>query len=260
MRCQEIIDILQEQSPELYACDWDNVGLLVGDSKKEVKTIYIALDATDETIAEAAAEQADMLLTHHPMIFKGVKKVNTDDFIGRRIIKLIQQDISYYAMHTNFDVKGMAQLGAERMGLRECQILDITCQKEQQPEGIGKVGMLPKEMTVAECAGKVKDVFGVDLVKIFGRPDEKVRKAAICPGSGKSVIGKAIAAGAQVLITGDIDHHDGIDGAAQGLALIDAGHYGVEKMFVSYMKQYLETHTSGLKIVGQPEKQPFVFL
>lgn len=259
MRCQEIIDILQEQSPEMYACGWDNVGLLVGDSQKEVKTIYIALDATDETIAEAAAEQADMLLTHHPMIFRSLKRVNTDDFIGRRIIKLIQQDISYYAMHTNFDVKGMAQLGAERMGLRECQILDITSQKEQETEGIGRVGILPCEMTVAECAGKVKEVFGVELVKIFGRPDETVRKAAICPGSGKSVIGKALAAGAQVLITGDIDHHDGIDGAAQGLALIDAGHYGVEKMFIPYMKEYLETHTLGLKIIPQPEKQPFVY-
>ena len=122
MICQKIIDILQEQSPEQYACAWDNVGLLVGNPKKEVKTIYIALDATEETILEAIEAKADMLLTHHPMIFKGLQKVNTEDFIGRRIIMLIQRDISYYAMHTNFDVKGMAQLGAEQMGLQECQV------------------------------------------------------------------------------------------------------------------------------------------
>ncbi len=259
MICQKIIDILQEQSPEQYACAWDNVGLLVGNPKKEVKTIYIALDATEETILEAIEAKADMLLTHHPMIFKGLQKVNTEDFIGRRVIMLIQRDISYYAMHTNFDVKGMAQLGAEQMGLQECQVLDITCQEEQGPQGIGKVGMLPCVMTVVECARKVKEVFGLELVKIFGIPDQKVTKAAICPGSGKSVIRKAITAGAQVLITGDIDHHNGIDGAAQGLAIIDAGHYGVEKIFIPYMKQYLEAHTTGIKVIGQPEKQPFIY-
>lgn len=259
MTCREIIDILQEQSPERYACTWDNVGLLVGNSEKEVHTIYIALDASDETIAEAVGEHADMLLTHHPMIFKGIKRVTSDDFIGRRVITLIQNDISYYAMHTNFDVKGMAQLGAEKMELKECRVLDVTCQEEQGEEGIGKVGMLPCEMTVTECARKVKEVFGVELVKIFGRPDQKVTKAAICPGSGKSVIGKAIEAGAQVLITGDIDHHDGIDGAAQGLALIDAGHYGVEKIFIPYMKQYLEERAPGIRVIAQPPRQPFVY-
>lgn len=259
MTCREIISILQEQSPEKYACDWDNVGLLVGSPQKEVKTIYIALDATEEAIAEAVEAGADMLLTHHPMIFKGLKKVNTEDFTGRRVITLIRNDISYYAMHTNFDVKGMAQLGADKMGLRECQVLDVTCQEEQGAEGIGKIGTLPREMTVAECGDLVKEVFAVEQVKIFGSLEQKITRAAICPGSGKSVIGKAIAAGAQVLVTGDIDHHEGIDAAAQGLAVIDAGHYGVEKMFIPYMKQYLESHTTDIQIIEQPVKQPFVY-
>ena len=257
MTCQEVIDILQVQSPERYACEWDNVGLLVGSPHKEVQVIYIALDATEETISEAAEAGADLLLTHHPLIFRGLKKVNTEDFTGRRVIALIQNDISYYAMHPNFDVKGMAELGAARMGLVDCQVLEATCLPEQ--EGIGKVGGLPCEMTVADCASKVKEAFGVELVKIFGRPDYKVRKAAICPGSGKSVIGKAIAAGAQVLVTGDIDHHDGLDAAAQGLAIIDAGHYGVEKIFIPYMKQYLEANTTGVQVIAQPVKQPFIY-
>lgn len=257
MTCQEIIDILQAQSPERYACEWDNVGLLVGSPQKEVQVIYVALDATEETIGEAVEAGADLLLTHHPLIFRGLKKINTEDFTGRRVIALIQHDISYYAMHTNFDVKGMAELGAERMGLTGCQVLDATCLPEQ--EGIGKVGELPCEMTVADCASKAKEAFGVELVKIYGRPDQKVARAAVCPGSGKSVIGKAIAAGAQVLVTGDIDHHDGIDAAAQGLAIIDAGHYGVEKIFIPYMKQYLEGSAPGIRVVAQPVKQPFIY-
>ena len=260
MRCSEIISILQEQSPEEFACDWDNVGLLVGDFEQEIKKIYIALDATEETIAEAIREKADLLVTHHPMIFKGLKKVNSRDFTGKRVIKLIENHITYYAMHTNFDVKGMAELAAQKMSLTECQVLDVTCQGEQGAEGIGRVGYLPEELSLEECINQVKAAFAVDMVKVFGALSQKVRKAAICPGSGKSVISCALHAEAQVLITGDIDHHEGIDAASQGLAIIDAGHYGVEKLFIPYMVQYLKEHTEGIEIQGQPVKQPFLFI
>ena len=260
MKCSEIISILEEQSPEKFACDWDNVGLLVGDFDQEVKKIYIALDATEETIAEAVKEKADLLLTHHPMIFKGLKKVNNHDFTGKRVIKLIENHISYYAMHTNFDVKGMAELAAQKMSLTECQVLDITDQGEQGPEGIGRVGYLLEEISLETCIRQVKEAFAVDMVKVFGDLSQKVKRAAICPGSGKSVISCAHNAKAQVLITGDIDHHEGIDAASQGLAIIDAGHYGVEKLFIPFMVQYLEKHTEGIEIQGQPVKQPFLFV
>ncbi len=259
MLCQELIGILQEQSPEYYACEWDNVGLLVGDPQKEIKRVYIALDATDEAIAEAVDASADLLLTHHPMIFRAVKRITAGDFIGRKIIKLIRNDISYYAMHTNFDVKGMAQLASQRMALTGGEALDVTFWQGEEQEGIGSVGMLPQEMALAECADLVKKVFAVEQVKVFGDLQARVCKAAICPGSGKSVIGKAIRAGAQVLVTGDIDHHEGIDAAAQGLAIIDAGHYGVEKMFIPYMGTYLREHAPGLQVIEQEVREPFLY-
>lgn len=260
MTCREIIALLQEQSPEEFACDWDNVGLLAGDFNQEITKIYIALDATEETVSEAVAEQADLLLTHHPLIFKGLKKINTDDFTGRRVVKLIQNNISCYAMHTNFDVKGMAELAAEQMKLSGCEVLDITCLEGEEAEGIGRVGMLPEEMTLENCISLVKQAFVVDTVKVFGDLKKTVRKAAICPGSGKSVISHALHAGAQVLVTGDIDHHEGIDASDQGLAIIDAGHYGVEKLFIPYMVAYLRERTEGVEIVGQKVKQPFLYI
>lgn len=260
MTCREIITLLQEQSPEEFACDWDNVGLLVGDFEQEIKKVYIALDATEETITEAVAEETDLLLTHHPMIFKELKKVNTQDFTGRRVVRLIQNHISYYAMHTNFDVRGMAAIAAERMGLTDCAVLDVTCESEDGCEGIGRVGILPEEMTLKACVERVKQAYDVDTVKVFGDLNQKVRQAAICPGSGKSVISCALGAGAGVLVTGDIDHHEGIDAADQGLAIIDAGHYGVEKLFIPYMVQYLRNRTEGIEIVGQPVKQPFRYM
>lgn len=260
MVCSEIISLLQEQSPESFACDWDNVGLLVGDPEQEVHKVYIALDATEETVAEAVAEGADLLLTHHPMIFRGLKKVNTQDFIGRRVVKLIQNNISCYAMHTNFDVKGMAGLAAERLGLADCEVLDVTCKTQESEEGIGRVGRLAEEMTLESCVRLVKQSFAVDTVKVFGNLQKDVRTVAVCPGSGKSVISCALRAGADVLVTGDIDHHEGIDAADQGMAIIDAGHYGVEKLFIPYMAQYLSERAKGVEVVGQPVKQPFCYI
>ena len=116
MQCSEMIKLLNQLAPEDIALSWDNPGLLAGRSNKEVRTIYLALDADDQVIEDAISQKADMLLTHHPLIFKPVKKINDQDFIGRRILRLIQADISYYAMHTNFDSAPgcMADLAASR--------------------------------------------------------------------------------------------------------------------------------------------------
>ena len=257
MECKKVIEILEKQSPKSYACDWDNVGLLVGREDKEIQKIYIALDATDEAIEEAIANGADMLLTHHPMIFKGMKRVTQEDFIGRRIIRLIQNDMVYYAMHTNFDVMGMADLAADYLGISDTRVLEITSVSETGEEGIGRYGSLKKEMTVRECCEEVKQAFSLENVKVFGDLERKVKTAAISPGSGRSVISNALQAGVDVLITGDIDHHEGIDAVAQKLTVIDAGHYGVEHIFIPYMEQYLQKEANELEVAVQPLTFPF---
>jgi len=257
MKCSEVIEILEKQSPKEFACDWDNVGLLVGSKDKEIHKIYIALDATDEVIEQAAAVQADMLLTHHPMIFRGLKQITNEDFIGRRVIRLIQEDIAYYAMHTNFDVKGMADLAAKYLKLSGSQVLEVTWEEPGRKDGIGRYGALEREMTLQECCKMVKTAFSLENVKVFGDVQKKLKTAAISPGSGKSVINNALKANVDVLITGDIDHHEGIDAVAQGMMVIDAGHYGVEHIFVSYMKQYLKQEAKALRIETQPLTFPF---
>lgn len=257
MNCKEVIKLLEQQSPKDYACDWDNVGLLVGREDKEIKKIYIALDATDEAIEEAIAAGADMLLTHHPMIFKGMKRVTARDFIGRRVIRLIQEDMVCYAMHTNFDVKGMADLAADYLHLSDTEVLEILCESDEGPEGIGRYGNLETEMTLGECCNLVKRAFTLENVKVFGDLETKVRRAAISPGSGKSVISLALSAGVDVLITGDIDHHEGIDAVAQGMAVIDAGHYGVEHIFIPYMEQYIKREAPEVEVEIQPLTFPF---
>ena len=119
MRLKKILEWLEELSPVTYAEEWDNVGLLVGDDEQEIKRIVIALDASDSVIKQAVELQADLVLTHHPMIFKPVKQINNHSMIGRRILALASNRIAYYAMHTNFDIKGgMAELAAEKLDLK----------------------------------------------------------------------------------------------------------------------------------------------
>lgn len=260
MHCSKLIQLFQQQAAESYACGWDNVGLLVGSRNKEVKKVYIALDATDEAVAEAIAAGADLLLTHHPLIFKGMKRITDDDFIGRRVIAMIKADMAYYAMHTNFDIMGMAQLAAGKLGLQGCSPLEAADLQDETPQGIGRVGDLGKEATLEQCCQDVKAAFGIKHVQVFGDLASIVKRAAICPGSGKSTVAQALAAGADVYITGDIDHHTGIDAVACGMAVIDAGHYGIEHIFVPYMQQYLMEHAPEVAVLAQREAEPFAII
>lgn len=257
MKCSELIEILQRQAAESYACSWDNVGLLVGSREKEIKKVYIALDATDEAVREAIQAGADLMLTHHPLIFKGMKRITQEDFIGRRVIALIRADMSYYAMHTNFDIMGMAGLAASKMGLTGCAPLEVTCEEDGAMQGIGRTGELEKAVLLSECCGKVKEAFGLGHVKVFGPLTKMVRRAAICPGSGGDYVQEALDAGADVYITGDIGHHTGIDAAACGMAVIDAGHYGIEHIFIQYMGQYIREHAPGIEVIAQGPAEPF---
>ena len=257
MRCKDIISVLEELCAVSYAESWDNVGLLAGRKDKEIDSVMLALDATDEVIEQALKKGASMLITHHPLVFQPLSKVTTEDFIGRRMFRLIQKDICYYAMHTNFDVMGMADAAADELLLKERQVLDITYEDEIAKEGVGRFGRLPRIMTLRECAEYVKKRFDLDSVQVFGEPDTELEKAAVCPGSGKSYIRNAVQMGADVYITGDIDHHNGLDALAQGMCVIDAGHFGLEHIFKAYMKEYLGRKLPEITVYEAAEKSPF---
>lgn len=243
MQCNEMIRQLNKLAPEEYACDWDNPGLLAGRSDKAVHKVLVALDATDEVVEQAIAEQVDLLLTHHPLIFKPLKKVNDQDFISRRIVKLIQADIAYYAMHTNFDAAPgcMADLAAQKLSLTDTVPLEVTGEWSGGAFGIGKIGFLSQPVSLMQLGELVKERFGLPFVTIYGLEQAcgPINRIAVSPGSGGSMIRFAEAAGVQVLITGDISHHEGIDAVANGLAVLDAGHYGLEHIFIDFMRNYL---------------------
>lgn len=253
MKCKEIIRILEQEFPVKYAVAGDKTGFQVGDREKEIGHIFVAVDATDEVIEEAVRAGADMILTHHPMIFSPLASVTTDTFNGRRVIKMIENGLCYMSTHTNYDSCRMADLAAERLELQECRVLEEVA----DGIGIGKVGKLPKEMSLRECALYVKEKFEIPSVKFFGDGDQKVNVAAICPGSGRSVIGLCHALGAEVFITGDIDHHTGIDQVDDALPIIDAGHYGVEHIYIEDMCKILAEKCSQVKVSKAKIRHPF---
>ena len=253
MKLQELIEIIEKRYPREYACDWDNTGLQVGNRSWEIDTVYIALDATDEVIEEAKEAGAQLLLTHHPLLFSGIKQVTTDSLSGRRVMALLEHKIAEYAMHTNYDTLGLASRASESLGLK----MPFVLEEVKDGEGIGRVGFLPLSMTLKECAQLVKERFELPNVKVFGDPDTPVNLVALSPGSGKSMVGAALVAGADVLVTGDIDHHTGIDARDMGLPIIDAGHYGTEYLYIQDMKEFLAGKCPQLKVVTAKIKQPF---
>ena len=259
MKVSEIIQQLEQIAPKDCAESWDNVGLLVGSKEQEVSKTMIALDASDEVIEQAVQEQVELLITHHPLIFSGMKRVTDEDFIGRRVVKLIQNNISYYAMHTNCDACVMNDLAAEKIGLKGEQLLEPVKEVEDGKwVGIGQVGHLQEEMTVQQLASRVKENFSAQNVKVTGPLENKISRVAISTGAGKSMVSSALQKGAQVLITGDIDHHSAIDALSQGLQIIDVGHYGTERFMVYAIEEYLKGR-NGTKLAIQVaiEQDPF---
>ena len=142
MKLKEIMQMLEELCPRSFAMSWDNVGLQVGYSDKEVETIALALDATSEVIESAAISGADLLLTHHPLLFGGIKNITDSNYLGKRIIDLIRNDICCYAIHTNFDVLGMADAAADMLHLSDREVLEVTYEDDISVEGIGRIGTL----------------------------------------------------------------------------------------------------------------------
>lgn len=257
MLCQDIIRHLEVLAPAEYAMDWDNVGLLVGKRDSEVKKILIAVDATYEVCQKAIDSGADMIITHHPMIFSKVKNVNSDTVIGKKLLMLIEAGICCYAMHTNYDTRGgMAKHAADMLELKNTEVLEETL----NGEGIGQIGILDNTMTLSELGEKTKKIFGLKNVMIYGDINSSVDKIAICPGSGKSVIDTAAKKGVQCLITGDIGHHEGIDGMELGLSIIDASHYGIEKIFINYIYDYLKEYCQDVELTIADVGVPYVVI
>ena len=220
MKAIDLIGPIEEMAPLCDQEKWDNSGFSIGDPNADVSKALIALDCTEDVVDEAIECGADIIITHHPLIFGGVKKISPQNCLGRIIYKAIQHNIAIYSAHTNMDkaAGGVSCIMADRLQLQEREVL--------VPDSFGVVGKLPHSMVAEEFIKLVKEAFGVDKMRVSKPLDEKIEKVAVCGGSGKSFIGDAIEKGAQAYITGDISYHEFY--AEKGFMLVDIGHYSSE--------------------------------
>ncbi len=257
MKLKDIINTLNELAPMQYSETLDNPGLLIGDEEKEIHKIYVAVDATTDVIEVAHEAGADLILTHHPLIFHPVRQISTDSYVGGRIMKIISYGMSLFTMHTDFDVTCMGTEAAALLNLIEIKILEPTFSEEL---GLGAMGYLKEDLTLKELAEQVKLSYEVPAVKVYGDLNDTIVKVAVLPGSGSSGIDAAAMEGCDVLITGDIGHHDGTDAIEKGINIIDAGHFGIEKIFIRIIKLYIGNTMKELEVIEDKAQRDFVIL
>ncbi len=238
MTVGEIAQYIHELAPPETAQEWDNVGLQVGAGDDPARVVLICLEVTEAVIDEAEAVGADLLIAHHPLIFRPLSGLRTDLPVGRLVRRLLCGSIALLVAHTNLDAA--PEVGTAAILKR---LLDVRGGRPLMPmaenAGLGWVGALSAPSTVGEFAARVREALSPSRLAVIGRRERVVRRVALMPGSGGDAVALAAEAGADVLVCGDLKHHDALDALALGLAVIDAGHYATEQPVVSSLAQYL---------------------
>ncbi|HOH60090.1 MAG: Nif3-like dinuclear metal center hexameric protein [Candidatus Cloacimonetes bacterium] len=219
MTIGSILEHLEQYAPRSLAQSWDNVGLLIGDPKRKLGKVLISLDATANTLGYAIENDFDLILTHHPLIFRPLSRITNPLILG-----MIEAKISLISMHTNFD----AALGGVNHALADTLGMEVIDSLGDPEAGdIGLVCSYPAPITIGEIAGIVKTALQAPTIKMWtaGMPDDtKISRIAICGGAGGSVLDSA-SAKADLLITGDVTYHTFLDSK---IPIIDAGHFATE--------------------------------
>ena len=224
MKASVIAAAIEEMAPLSLQESWDNSGFCIGDGSCEVHKALVGFDCTPELIAEAVEEGADMVITHHPLIFGGIKKISEATLTGRTIIAAIRHGITVYACHTNMDKVpgGVSCTTAARIGLQNVRILD----SDPDGNGLGIIGELPVPAEPEVFLRRMKEQLGLRTLRHSALSVSPLRTVALCGGSGRSLISVAAATGADIYVSGDISYHDFY--APDGMMIADIGHFESE--------------------------------
>lgn len=227
MKIKEITQTIEKYAPTILQESYDNAGWQVGNPENEISGVLICLDITEEVIDEAIALNFNLIISHHPLIFKGLKSITGANYIERCIKKALVNDITLYSAHTNLDntVQGVNFKIAEQIGLTACSFLHPNL---DGLSGSGIIGELPNAMEEKEFLLKIKEIFQVGCIKHSPFLNKKIKKIAICGGAGSFLIKDAIAKEADLFLTGDIKYHDYFL-VEKHLLLADFGHYESEQ-------------------------------
>lgn len=261
-KVKDIINQIENLAPTSLAEKWDNVGFMVGDKEQKVGTVFICLDVTAENVASAVEYNADMIISHHPLIFSPLKRIVEDDVNGSIIRSLIINNISVYSAHTNLDHAdgGTNDFLAEKLGLshiRRFYTEECMDSLGNPIDNIGRVGTLNEPTDLIDFVNFVKNTIGCKRIRYVGEPNDTINKVALCTGAGGDGIYSAYHSGADVYVTSDIRHHEAQLAYELGLNLIDAGHFETENTVCEFLSDYLSSTLAGLNIVSSEAKPYF---
>ncbi len=235
MKIKEIYDFLNKIAPFETAAQWDNTGLSVGSLGKEVDKVILSLDVTNDVIKRAEETGVQLVLTHHPMIFDGVKIIEEDSLV----YKAVKSGITFISSHTCLDkaVGGVNDCLANAVGIK-----NLRCSEIDEFLKIGET----KPLSAEDFAKKIKDVLGGKVS--FTDSGKIIRRVALCSGSGGDLIYAAVREGADALLTGEAKHHEMLASKEIGVSVFAAGHYETENIVLDYLKKSLESEFEGLQV------------
>lgn len=239
MLLKEVLKEIDRCCPFAFQEAWDNSGLQIGNPAANIEKTLLAFDFTEAVLAEAIDKNADLVVTHHPFFFQGVKRIDLSTAKGRMIAGLLEYRIALVSCHTCLDKMeyGVSAALGNQLGLRDCAFF----LPETSGVGFGMVGYVPEEMTFADFADMVKATLRLEALRFVGDPSAAVKKVVVMGGAGAEFMAEAQRQGADVYVSGDFKYHDAQAAGEMGLAIIDAGHFGTEVVVMEpFMKKLAE--------------------
>ena len=261
MKIQQVLDALEQFAPLPLQESWDNAGLQIGLTEAEVSGALLCLDVTPDVIEEAVRRGCNLVVSHHPLLFRGLKQVADQNDVQRVVRMAIKQDIAIVSMHTNMDNArdGVNWKIAEKLGLTDVDFFarktvgDISC-------GSGVTGLLRQPKEALKFIEQVKQTFGVECAQCNEVLQRPVRKVAICGGAGDFLLDEAIAAGADAFITGEMHYHV-FFGHEQEIQICVIGHYQSEQFTSEVFRDIIERECPGVKCcIAETKTNPIVYI
>jgi dinuclear metal center YbgI/SA1388 family protein len=259
----DVVAVLEERYPPAWAEDWDRVGLVLGEPEAAVHRVLCVVDCVPETVEQALAVDAQLIVSHHPLLLRGVSSIAPTTYKGRLVHRLIRAGIALYTAHTNADVAnpGVSDALAARLGLVDLRPLRPAAGSgAEQGRGAGRVGRLPEPVTLAELTSRAARALPATAwgVRAAGAPGRKITTVAVCGGAGDGYLGDAVAAGVDAYLTADLRHHPASEYLAEGgPALLDAAHWATERPWLDDLAAHLRGTLGVETVVSDLDTDPW---
>lgn len=246
MKLKEIIAALERLAPPRLQEEWDNSGLQVGFPEAEVSRVLVCLDITEAIVDEAVAKQCNMIVSHHPLLFKALRQVSDATYQQRCVVRALSAGISIYSAHTSLD-NAPGGVNHKIAGLLGLQNLRWLAPLEGEDAGSGLVGELPRPEKDADFLARVKRSFGVQCLRHSALDGREIRRVALCGGAGAFLLGDAVRAGADCFLSGEFHYHDYFENG--GVLLAELGHYQSEQFTQDLLLDWLTANCPGLEVL-----------